>query len=234
MVILQEKIKEAIEWLKEQNEKVDGFTVAFSGGKDSTVAYDIAKRANIKINDIKFALSGVAPPELIKFIKDNYPEVIFVKPKRYMNELIASDTQPPTGVVRYCCRGLHKTFHGHLIAGMRKEESSRRKKYDRIIQNKRWKTHIMYLPLLEWTAVEVWEYIKYYHLPYSHLYNMGFCRIGCIGCPLKSLRLRERDFLIWPSYRKYYLNAFEKMLLNGKRKYTWKNAEEVFDWWIKK
>ena len=92
MVILQEKIKEAIEWLKEQNEKVDGFTMAFSGGKDSTVAYDIAKRANIKINSVKFALSGVDPPELMKFIRDNYPEVIFVKPKRYMNELIASDT----------------------------------------------------------------------------------------------------------------------------------------------
>jgi len=51
---------------------------------------------------------------------------------------------------------------------------------------------------------------------------------------LKSLRLRERDFLIWPHYRKYYINAFEKMLLNGKRKYTWKNAEEVFDWWMRK
>ena len=81
MIISQEKIKEAIEWLKEQNEKVDGFTVAFSGGKDSTVAYDIAKRANVKINNVKFALSGVDPPQIIKFIKDNYSEVIFVKPK---------------------------------------------------------------------------------------------------------------------------------------------------------
>ena len=42
--------------------------MAFSGGKDSTVAYDIAKRANVKINSVKFALSGVDPPELIKFI----------------------------------------------------------------------------------------------------------------------------------------------------------------------
>ena len=104
----------------------------------------------------------------------------------------------------------------------------------RSIQNKRWTTHIMYLPILDWTAVEVWDYIQYYHLPYSHLYDLGFCRIGCIGCPLKSLRLREKDFLIWPSYRKYYIDAFEKMLLNGKRNYTWKNADEVFDWWMKK
>ncbi len=230
-----EKVKEAIEWLKEQDEiNKSGFTIAFSGGKDSLVCYDLAKRAGIKINDVKFSLSGVDPPEVLKYIKEHFPEVQFVKPKRYMNELISVNTMPPTNRARYCCRFLHETFHGHIIAGMRRAESTARKKYERVIQNKRWKTHILYLPLLNWSGREVWDYIRERNLSYCHLYDMGFCRIGCIGCPLKSMRLREKDFLIWPQYEKYYIGAFTEMLKNKKKDYTWKNGEEVFKWWLKK
>ncbi len=233
MTDLSKKIDEAIEWLKEQNEKnTDGFTIAFSGGKDSSVAYDLAKQAGIRINNVKFSLSGVDPPELLKFIHQHYPEVIFIKPKRWMNELIAKNIMPPTARARYCCRFLHETFHGHLIMGIRKEESVRRSKYKRINANKRWKTHIMYLPILEWTSVDVWNYIKERNLAYCMLYDMGFCRVGCVGCPLKNIQLREKDFLIWPAYRSYYINAFSKMLQNGKRNYTWGTGEEVFEWWM--
>ncbi|DAZ85603.1 TPA_asm: PAPS reductase [Altiarchaeum virus] len=231
---LEEKTSEAIMWLKEQNEtNKEGFTVAFSGGKDSSVAYDLAKRAGIKINNVKFALSGVDPPELIRFVKDHYKEVIFVKPKRFMSELISTNSMPPTSKARYCCRYLHETFHGHLIAGVRREESTARRKYERIIRNKRWKTHILYLPLLAWTTTDIWDYIKERNLSYCYLYDAGFCRIGCIGCPLKSIRLREKDFLIWPAYKRYYVKSFSKMLQNGRRKYTWKSGEEVFEWWLK-
>lgn len=39
-------------------------------------------------------------------------------------------------------------------------------------------------PIIEWTDAEVWEFIKDYKVPYCDLYDQGFKRLGCIGCPM--------------------------------------------------
>jgi phosphoadenosine phosphosulfate reductase len=46
-MFLDEKIERAVKILKE-NEPPEGYFVAFSGGKDSIVVYDIVKKANVK------------------------------------------------------------------------------------------------------------------------------------------------------------------------------------------
>ena len=72
-------------------------------------------------------------------------------------------------------------------------------------------THICN-PIIDWSDEDVWHFIKGKNLPYCKLYDEGFKRLGCIGCPLASDKDRARDFERWPGFKKCYTKAFEKML----------------------
>ncbi|GAH60807.1 unnamed protein product, partial [marine sediment metagenome] len=54
------KVEEAIEFLQE-NEPVEGYYLAFSGGKDSVVIYDLAEKAGVKF-DAHYCVSPIDPP----------------------------------------------------------------------------------------------------------------------------------------------------------------------------
>ena len=69
-------------------------------------------------------------------------------------------------------------------------------------------------PIIDWTTPEVWEFIKEYEVPYCSLYDEGFDRLGCIGCPMGTVKHREYEFERWPKYKALYLKAFEKMVEN--------------------
>lgn len=102
---------------------------------------------------------------------------------------------------------------------------------------KRHKTTIN--PIIEWTDADVWEFIKGEGVSYCGLYDEGFSRLGCIGCPMAAKHGREREFARWPKYKAMYLRAFEKMLKERKRKGkldgTWRMGTgplDVFNWWM--
>lgn len=88
-------------------------------------------------------------------------------------------------------------------------------------------------PIIDWADAEVWEFIKEYNIPYCDLYDKGFKRIGCIGCPMATNQLLELER--YPKFKKAYLSAFERMLKviekEGKET-TWKTADDVMDWWV--
>lgn len=90
-------------------------------------------------------------------------------------------------------------------------------------------------PIIDWTDSEVWEFIRQNNVPYCELYNCGFHRLGCIGCPMGGRKNQLKEFSRWPKYKAGYINAFEKMLKarNEKEKLTtkWKTAQDVFNWW---
>ena len=62
---------------------LEGYYVAFSGGKDSTVILDLVKRSGCKF-DAHYSVTTVDPPELVQFIKREHPEVAFERPKKTM------------------------------------------------------------------------------------------------------------------------------------------------------
>lgn len=101
---LTNKVQDAINLLVE-NEPPEGYYGATSGGKDSVVIMKLAEMAGVKV-DWHCHLTTVDPPELLKFIKENYPEVIFNKPEMTMFQLIVKKRMPPTRLVRYCCEYL--------------------------------------------------------------------------------------------------------------------------------
>lgn len=256
-----DKVEKAIMRLQTY-EPPEGYYLCFSGGKDSVVIKALADMAGVKY-DAHYAVASVDPPELVRFIKDEHPDVAFDYPKDKqgntvtMWSLIAKNTMPPTRIVRYCCE--HLKEHGGQgrlkVTGVRWDESVRRKKSHsevtfadkktrRVIQeelseedyaptpqggvmlrldnreNARivemcYKDHTTLInPIIDWTTEEVWEFIKEYDIPYCGLYDEGFKRLGCIGCPMASKAIREHEFERWPKYKNLYLLAFEKMIKN--------------------
>lgn len=69
-------------------------------------------------------------------------------------------------------------------------------------------------PIVDWDDGEVWEFIREYEVPYCGLYDEGFRRLGCIGCPMGSKQQREHEFERWPKYKNLYMIAFQKMIEN--------------------
>lgn len=95
---------------------------------------------------------------------------------------------------------------------------------------------IMCNPILYWTDDDVWNFIKDRKIKYCDLYNMGFKRVGCVGCPMASPREREREFSLFPAYKTNYIKAFDRV---DKSKFTGSGGitpqstgQDVFDWWM--
>lgn len=89
-------------------------------------------------------------------------------------------------------------------------------------------------PIIDWTDAEVWEFIHEYNVPYCELYDQGYKRLGCIGCPMSSHQVEELER--YPKYKQLYLLAFDNMLKNlddAKIITTWTSAENVMLWWFK-
>jgi phosphoadenosine phosphosulfate reductase len=218
-------------------EPPEGYYLAFSGGKDSIVIYDLAVRAGVKF-DAHFTFTTLDPPELLQFIKEHYTDVLWERPKTSMFKLIVKKGFPPTRTKRYCC-GEIKEIHGKnrlVMTGLRKKESvnrRNRKLYEQSTRNKK----TWYLnPIIEWSDYDVWTYIRNHNLEYPCLYDEGYKRIGCILCPLQSIEGRKMDAERYPKYYKAFLRAFDRMLKSRPDHSTfhseWKTAEEVMDWWI--
>ena len=67
-------------------------------------------------------------------------------------------------------------------------------------------------PIIDWTTEEVWEFIHEYNVPYCKLYDEGFKRLGCIGCPMGTVEHRKAELERYPKYRQAYMKAFERMI----------------------
>lgn len=213
--------------------------VAFSGGKDSIVLKDLIKRSGIECEFV-YSPPSVDPPELIRFIKKYHKDVKinpYLKDKNgkeiTMWTLIPRKTMPPTRMVRYCCDVLKERTgeDGDTVyLGVRWAESNKRRKLDQVGF---WKNKIVVRPIIDWTDEEIWEYIHKYNLPYCELYDQGFKRLGCIGCPLTTNQKKELE--LYPRYKKNYIIAFERMIEERKRrgkKCDWETGEEVLKWWV--
>lgn len=134
-----DKVELAIKRLK-AFEPPEGYYLAFSGGKDSQAVYHLAKMAGVKF-DAHYCVTSVDPPELVQFIKKNYPDVSREIPHDgkgnpvTMWTLIPEKMIPPTRIVRYCCEELKESNGAgrFTVTGVRAGESANRKRNQGVI-----------------------------------------------------------------------------------------------------
>jgi phosphoadenosine phosphosulfate reductase len=176
-----------------------------------------------------------------------------------MWSLIPIMLMPPTRVVRYCCRVLKEgAGDGRMIAtGIRWDESTSRSNRGgmevpgatknkniiltndndgqrRFFEKCELRAKSVCNPVIEWTNSDIWDFIHSEKVETNPLYQCGFDRVGCIGCPMASKK-RYFEFAKYPKYQQMYIHAFNRMLLERKRRGlddVWKTGEEVFVWWM--
>ena len=231
-----DKVQTAIKRLKEF-EPDEGYYLAFSGGKDSVVIKALADMAGVKY-DAHYAATGIDYPELVRFIKEYYPDVNWVRPKKPFFLYLQAHGFP-TRLRRWCC---HKLKEGGgkgrlVVTGIRWAESLNRKKR-RMVEacNQVKGKHYLHV-IIDWSAQNVWDFIRKYEIPYCKLYDEGFKRLGCAFCPMQSPWIKERDRKRWPRLDKVFRRAFNKLFdkrtsEDNEAIKRWKSGDEMYDWWM--
>jgi len=180
-----------------------------------------------------------------------------------MWNLIPKKRMPPTRIARYCCEYMKESNgEGRItLTGVRWDESSRRKNNRHLVDvDSKKKSERLFLmnddadsrqevencykmrktlvnPIIDWTDDDVWEFIHEHNIPYCELYDRGYKRLGCIGCPMNPAAAAE--LRRYPKYRTMYLHAFGKMIKERearglKNGADWSTPEKVMEWWLGK
>ena len=181
-----------------------------------------------------------------------------------MWKLIPQKLIPPLRIVRYCCSVLKERGGANrfIATGVRWAESTSRKNlrgiYEKIgreksriilnndnddhrmlFENCRLKATRVVNPIVDWTDDDVWNFIRDAKVPYNPLYDEGWCRVGCVGCPMAGTKGRQKEFARWPKYKQMYINAFDEMLKERQRRDMLDpvspmgtTGKDVFNWWM--
>ena len=266
--MLQQKMMYSIDLLKKAERLAlaygggNGYYLAFSGGKDSQALYHIAELAGVKF-DAHMNFTSVDPPEVIRFVKKQYPEVDFIKPKKSIYQLAVEKQILPTMRVRWCCAEYKEnTGAGRVtLIGIRHQESSRRAKRNEVeISNRKYsgtlegldeyrnelrakrarrkskkngvnitnadqeqtlgcisgKESLLISPIIHWTEQDVWEFLnKVMEVPHCSLYDEGWHRIGCIGCPMSSAKQKQIENIRYPHVKRNWIKAIKAIRGGG-------------------
>ena len=239
----------------------NGYYLAFSGGKDSQALFHMAQLACVKFCG-HMNLTSVDPPEVIRFVKKNYPEVELIKPRKSIFQHAIEKQILPTMRVRWCCAEYKETAGAGKVTliGIRKAESSRRAKRNEVeINNRKFsgdldgldeyrqeqrakrarrkskeqgvnitnadeeqtlgcihgKESLLISPIIYWTEKDVWEFLNdVVRVPHCSLYDEGWHRIGCIGCPMSSYKQKMIENKRYPHIKRGWIKAI-KAIRNG-------------------
>ena len=215
-------------------EPPEGYYLAFSGGKDSVVLYDLTVKAGVKF-DAHYCVSPIDPPQIYKFIKESYPDVQWDYHARGWWQTVVKKGLPMRQR-RWCC-ALIKEAGGIgrvVLLGNRRDEGNIRRN-QKCFEEARAHNKTFVRPILDFETGDVWEYIRGNNLPYCELYDKGFKRLGCILCPFS--REIKREMLYFPktveAWKRACNRIVEARLKSGKEyKHQFKTGEELFNWWV--
>lgn len=285
-VNLQNKIQHSVELLQKSErlafayDSDDGFYLAFSGGKDSQCLYHVAKLAGVKFK-AHMSLTSVDPPEVIRFVKKQYPDVNLIKPKKSIYQTAIDNQILPTMRVRWCCKEYKEgAGAGNVtLIGIRHAESARRanrneveissRKYsgdlegledyrkarnaqkrgrkpknnrevtivnadgERTLGCIRGQETLLISPIIDWTDDDVWTFLNTLQIEHCELYDQGWKRIGCIGCPMSSARQKIIENKRWPHVKRNWIKAIKAIRAGGvfKGEYIWWNIRKDSRLW---
>ena len=246
---LADKIEQSLTWIRNYEETAlqmspEGYYVAFSGGKDSIVLERLFKMAGVKYaawyNNVT-----IDPPELVWFIKRHYPEVQWNNPEMHLIRKMADKSNgPPTRLARWCCE-IYKEQGGSgyfKAIGVRGEESPRRKATWTFLSSHRKTGDPILCPIIYWTDHDIWSFIRGNAMPYCELYDQGFKRLGCVGCPMGGPKGQRFEFDRWPKYEEMWRKGFDAYWerwkgvprRDGGDRWIEKmqTVDDLWNWWI--
>lgn len=229
---------EAYNFINTAAEKYDheSIVLSFSGGKDSTVAADLAVRALGDPSLVHiFGNTTLEFPLTLEYaerFRKNNPMAIFkvAKNKEQNFYSVCEDIGPPARMMRWCCsmfktgpitRVLNSMFKEQNILtfyGIRKCESISRSKYNRIEDNAesvKIQKQKVASPIFFWNDVDIWLYILGEEVDFNDAYRLGYDRVGCWCCPNNNERAQFLSSIYMPEqYKKWrdFLIGFAKKI----------------------
>ena len=202
--LVQDTIKKVYNTYRAYSKKVDVFYVAFSGGKDSIVTFDIVQRALPHSEFmVLFGDTGMEFPDTYSVVDKiekqcESKKISFIRAKSiYSPKYTWTKFGPPSKTSRWCC-SVHKTapqilslreytgktnFTGMAFIGIRANESAVRNEYDYVSLGEKHKGQYSCNPILEWNSAELYSYIFSENLIINDAYKKGNNRAGCLVCP---------------------------------------------------
>lgn len=235
-----------------QNYTGKPLVVAFSGGKDSQTVYHLAEAAGVDYEAV-YSATTIDPPEVVRFIRQQYPNVKISVPKMSFWQLAENIRMLPNRHMRYCCSILkEQTSAGRVtLTGVRREESIKRAKRQILDINKKprqfdeferngitdvqcfgnGKEKITVNPILDWTETDVWEYLNsVVSVPHCELYDQGRHRVGCLFCPMKRQKEIVDDMQRYPHQFNRLKKTVAKIAETSKE---FPNDPKAFlEWWL--
>ena len=72
------------------------------------------------------------------------------------------------------------------------------------------KESLLISPIIHWTEQDVWEFLnKVMEVPHCSLYDEGWRRLGCIGCPMSSAKQKQIENLRYPHVKRNWIKAIK-------------------------
>jgi len=238
---LKKKVERAVKLIQSAGADGKVVEVAYSGGKDSDVILELARMSGIKFRAI-YKNTTIDPPGTIKHVREKGVEV--VQPKKSFFEIIACNSFP-NRFARFCCRYMKEyKILDKVIMGVRRAESTRRAaQYSEPTECRFYgskKDHVeAFYPILEWSNDDVVSFIVDKNIKLHPLYYREdgsidpSRRLGCMCCPLASVKKRLAQFREHPGMVKAYIRAGQKFRDTHPDTKTTKMYENVYEWFIR-
>ena len=221
--------------------------IAFSGGKDSVALLDLCHRVLPLSVPVIFSDTDMELPDTYKIweeVQSLYPDREFIKAAAEMPALESWRTfAPPSRTIRWCC-SVHKStpalvFLKHKLrksaikvmafVGVRGDESYSRSFYEDASDGVKNASQLNRMPIIDWSAHELWLYIFANTLLINPAYKKGLSRVGCLLCPESSEKyewfvdkayprlLKPYNDIIITTSAKHFDSATEQKEFIGKR-----------------
>lgn len=188
---LEEKIAKSKEVLREALERFSpNIALAWTGGKDSTTTLHLLRdicggKVPIPVLNIDTSVKFKEIYEFRNRISQEWNLNLIIERNEEALETIKVAANKEECCLRLKAEVIADSMKKYgweaLITGMRWDEQPDRTREEYFSPREN-PAHMRVHPLLHFTEMDIWQYIKTYDVPYCELYHRGYRSLGCEPC----------------------------------------------------